>query len=269
MRLLQQADYHVVYFTAPTTAPRGDELRQFVRASSAAIELVLLRSEGEDIHGTSESLMALVDATADMPAVSIVQSEDSLIDMRNVMKPWLRRMQSQLTSTLQWTSIDQEGVVSQSFLQLVLRSSFSVHEGHETSQHWHMLHSGMAHLHAVHVVPIDSVDGSVVIGLPLHATIATGDYDSVAVNMHYFLQSSDCAIVVKCQNKSLVFEFYLLVPVGKAFSAENPFMLYRLAAGGASFHTRNASVGTARARHIIHSIHPKEGVQPIRLRFRH
>ncbi|RHY11168.1 hypothetical protein DYB37_006306 [Aphanomyces astaci] len=85
MRLLQQAEYHIVYITAPTTAPRGDELKNFVRGGNVVVQFILLRSEVEDIQSTADSVMALVDATADMPSVSIVQSEDTLIDVRNTM----------------------------------------------------------------------------------------------------------------------------------------------------------------------------------------
>ncbi|RHZ23135.1 hypothetical protein DYB26_000513 [Aphanomyces astaci] len=173
MRLLQQAEYHIVYITAPTTAPRGDELKNFVRGGNVVVQFILLRSEVEDIQSTADSVMALVDATADMPSVSIVQSEDTLIDVRNTMKPWLRKLQAHMTAVVRWPPSSPDDMSATS-LQLVLRSSFSLHETQESQ--WHLLHAGLAHLTALHVVPLDSVDGSVVIGLPLTSDAASDPY---------------------------------------------------------------------------------------------
>ncbi|KAF0721271.1 hypothetical protein AaE_010106 [Aphanomyces astaci] len=228
MRLLQQAEYHIVYITAPTTAPRGDELKNFVRGGNVVVQFILLRSEVEDIQSTADSVMALVDATADMPSVSIVQSEDTLIDVRNTMKPWLRKLQAHMTAVVRWPPSSPDDMSATS-LQLVLRSSFSLHETQESQ--WHLLHAGLAHLTALHVVPLDSVDGSVVIGLPLTSDAASDPcVDPVAVNMHYFLRTNQSGIVVKCRNKATsALEFYLLVAAGTTYSSQCPFMMYRLA----------------------------------------
>ncbi|KAH9078536.1 hypothetical protein LEN26_010639 [Aphanomyces euteiches] len=86
MRLLRQTETQVVYITTPTTLPTKAEIEnaQLQGKSTGRIQVILLRSEDEDIQATSSSVMAFVDATSRMESVSIEQAEDSLFDLRRV-----------------------------------------------------------------------------------------------------------------------------------------------------------------------------------------
>ncbi|KAF0682467.1 Aste57867_25419 [Aphanomyces stellatus] len=234
MRLFQQAEYQILYITTPTTLPSGDEVRISLHGKSQGekkrIQFVLLRSEEEDIQSSAAGVMGFVEATSHLAAVSIVQSEDNLRELRH--KGWLRAFQSHIVSTIHLRPTTR-GSDTSSNLHLILRSNFILYGGADddvtaVSPPWRTLHAGLAHLTALHVVPLESVDGSVVMGLPLN-TEAVEPNDAALINMQFYLRSNASGLVMQCEDPRRRREFYLLVAVGLEYVANFPFMLYRIA----------------------------------------
>ncbi|KAG9399149.1 hypothetical protein AC1031_012110 [Aphanomyces cochlioides] len=198
MRLLQQTETQVVYITTPTTLPTKAEIEnaQLQGKSTGRIQVILLRSEDEDIQATSSSMLAFVDATSRMESVSIEQAEDSLFDLRRVIKRWLRMYQSHVISTIDFRSARAANSTSPQIMRLILRSNFNIFN-EELARH--LLHGGLAILTALYAVPLDSVDGSAVLGFPLNGESINPE-DGTCRNLHHYLSSHGFGIVVKCSN---------------------------------------------------------------------
>ncbi|EQC34824.1 hypothetical protein, variant [Saprolegnia diclina VS20] len=192
--LLLQADSLVLILTSPTHLPETQRLVSLWKASSCRMEMILLRRDDEDIGATVNAIMELVESIAAFPHVSIVQAEDSLLDLRRTMKPWLRRLQSYVPCTIGFKEKPMR-------LHLILRSAMCFYRDESRAS----MHAGLGAMTGLHYVPLSSIDGSVVLGYPLHADVepAPSENADLCMGLQHLLQTKSAALILRCTNNEV------------------------------------------------------------------
>ncbi|OQR88191.1 hypothetical protein ACHHYP_07284 [Achlya hypogyna] len=191
--VFKETTSQVLVLTSPLHLPPTQLLTRMSPTTACSLQFILLRREDEDIQATTSAIMALVEAIASVPCVSVVQAEDNLMELRRIM--------------------------------VMLPTSLQGHicRRNHGCDAFKPMHAGLAKLTALHYVPTASIDGSVVIGFPLTADVSLPPLENAVVGagMLRHLQSTSTALRQS--------EYFAMVPASPSPSQHYSFVLYRLA----------------------------------------
>ncbi|OQR91228.1 hypothetical protein THRCLA_22481 [Thraustotheca clavata] len=218
----RDSEGYVIYLTTPMILPDWNIVSTYWKnqhLTNRKLELVLLRQFDEDINSSVSVIMQLADRIATLPSISIVQAENDLIDLRRIMKPWMRRFQENIPS-----KISMRG--SSKCLHLVLRSNMCFYREESRT----LMHLGLANLTGLHYVPLKSIDGNSILGYPLNAEAVQHPSDNqfeckVLFNM---LRSRQLALILTCTAPNKQQEYFSMVPSSSTFSCHWCFTLIRI-----------------------------------------